>query len=143
MKIYCAGPIRGDRSYAKFFQEIVSLVQKLGHTALSELAPESSTGQGSAKDDRGIYRRDLGWLHHAQALIAEVSAPSLGVGYEISYALHVRKIPVLCLCHRSSGSLSAMISGNSSELMVLGNYENEEELEKKLREFLAGCGSSI
>jgi nucleoside 2-deoxyribosyltransferase len=140
MKIYCAGPIRGDRSYAKFFQEIISLIQKMGHTALSELAPQDD--EKVAKDDGMIYRRDIHWLGQSEALVAEVSAPSLGVGYEISYALHVRKIPVLALCHHSTRSLSAMISGNFSELLVLETYENVEELEKKLREFLAGCDSS-
>lgn len=140
MKIYCAGPIRGDRSYAKFFQKIISLIQKMGHTALSELT--SQDVEEVAKDDGMIYRRDINWLGQSQALVAEVSAPSLGVGYEICYALHVRKIPVLCVHHRSSRSLSAMISGISSKLLILETYQDVEELEEKLRKFLAGCAST-
>ena len=90
-------------------------------------------------NDDLIYRRDIEWLDQAQALVAEVSAPSLGVGYEISYALHVRKIPVLCLRHRSAKRLSAMISGNSSELLALETYATKEELKEKIRAFIERC----
>jgi len=134
MKVYCAGPIRGDRSYQQYFQELVQLVQKMGHVPLTELAPQSE--ERAAQDDQTIYLRDMGWLDQAHALLAEVSAPSLGVGYEISYALHVRKIPVLCLCHRSSGPISAMISGNFTELLTLETYATKGELEEKLRVFI-------
>jgi nucleoside 2-deoxyribosyltransferase len=142
MIIYCAGPIRGDRSYAQYFQKIVQMIQKLGHVHLTELTTQAGEGQGSISDDRGIYRRDLEWLYQADVLIAEVSAPSLGVGYEVSYALRVRNIPVLCLRHRSSGSLSAMISGNPSKLLTLETYESTGELEEILERFVQRCTSS-
>ncbi|MEM2869433.1 MAG: hypothetical protein QW379_03300 [Thermoplasmata archaeon] len=86
--------------------------------------------------DAYIYERDLHWLRRADALVAEVSGPSLGVGYEISYALHVRRIPVLCLCHREVHSLSAMISGNTSPLMRLERYGSGDEMRAAIRAFL-------
>jgi hypothetical protein len=52
----------------------------------------------------------MGWLDQAAAVIAEVTVPSLGVGYEIAYALHARAIPVLGLC-RAGTRLSAMLTG--------------------------------
>jgi hypothetical protein len=137
MKIYCAGPIRGDRSYAQSFQEIVLLVHKLGHIALTELAPQPE--EEPVRSDEMIYRRDMGWLDQARALVAEVSAPSLGVGYEIAYALHIRKIPVLCLRHGGSRSLSAMLSGNFSRFLSLETYQTKEELEGILSAFLKKC----
>lgn len=142
MKVYCAGPIRGDRSYAQYFQEIVQLIQKMGYIPLSELSPQADQGRNSISDDQGIYQRDVEWLHQADVLIAEVSTPSLGVGYEISYALHLRKIPVLCLRHRSSGPLSAMISGNSSQLLILETYESMGELGEILERFVQRCAPS-
>jgi hypothetical protein len=139
MKVYCAGPIRGDRSYAPYFQKIVQLIQKMGHIPLTELTLQPGEDFTASTDDKGIYQRDRGWLDQAQALVAEVSAPSLGVGYEISYALNMRKIPVLCLRHRSSGALSAMISGNSSGLLTLETYATKEELKEKIRAFIEKC----
>ncbi len=137
MKVYCAGPIRGDCSYAEQFREMVRSVRRLGHIPLTELA--SQLNEEPSQNDEMIFRRDMSWLDQARALVAEVSAPSLGVGYEIAYALHVRKIPVLCLYHRGSRSLSAMLSGNFSRLLNLELYETKEELEEKLRAFLEKC----
>jgi hypothetical protein len=45
-----------------------------------------------------VYQRDVRWVNECDALIAEVSTPSHGVGYEIALALHLGK-PVLCCYH--------------------------------------------
>ena len=37
MIIYCAGPIRGDATYHKFYKQIIEHIAEKGHTALSEL----------------------------------------------------------------------------------------------------------
>ena len=52
-----------------------------------------------------IYSRDMGLLVKSDALIAEVTVPSTGVGYEICRAL-VQEIPVLCLHRPDAVSLS-------------------------------------
>ncbi len=134
MHIYCAGPIRGDRSYSSSYREIIRLVGELGHMPLTELnlQPEVIL----TTEDESIYLRDMDWLHQAHAMIAEVSAPSLGVGYEIAYALHARKIPVLCLVHRSAENLSAMITGNPLQLLTTEKYGSVGEMEQKIRRFL-------
>ena len=51
-------------------------------------------------------------MQSADAVVAEVSTPSLGVGYELGIAEKL-KIPVLCLYRPIKGKrLSAMINGN-------------------------------
>ena len=88
-----------------------------------------AVGRGEKlENDAAIYARDRAWLEHAQAMVAEISAPSLGVGYEIAYALHVRKIPVLALKHASVKRSSAMLEGNNSPLFEIQTYRNENEL---------------
>jgi nucleoside 2-deoxyribosyltransferase len=57
-----------------------------------------------------VYDRDIRRIVESDAMIAEVSMPSLGVGYEVGYALNVGK-PVLCLS-RSGMFISKMITGN-------------------------------
>ncbi len=73
-------------------------------------------------DPREIYRRDLRWIEECDALIAEVSTPSHGVGYEIAYALGLSK-PVLC-CYKRGVAVSKMILGNQSKGLQLSEYEN-------------------
>jgi len=139
LKIYCAGPIRGDLLHVEYYYQIVALVWQLGHIPLTELA--LSEGAVSAPCDADIYLRDRQWLQEADALIAEVSGPSLGVGYEIAYALHALSIPVLCVQKRSEKKLSAMIAGNLSERLTLEVYDSGNELDRIVKDFLEGVES--
>ncbi len=81
------------------------LTEHVGETSLSENGEDGP-------DDRTIHDRDLAWLSACDLLVAEVSVPSLGVGYELGCAVALKK-PVLCLFKSGSARvLSAMISGN-------------------------------
>ena len=63
--------------------------------------------------DEEIFLRDVAWLGEADALVADVTAPSLGVGYEIGITETLGK-PILCLYRSQRGKrLSAMIVGNA------------------------------
>ena len=75
------------------------------------------TGE-EAKDgmtDIQIYEKDMAWLREASAVVAEVTTPSLGVGYELGQAEAMGK-PVLLLFMRSTDGkrLSAMLTGNKA-----------------------------
>eukprot|EP00903_Cladosiphon_okamuranus_P012638 g11823.t1 len=52
-------------------------------------------------DDVDVYRRDMGWLRSANGMVAEVSTPSLGVGYKIAIMIHQRCKPCLCLFNKN------------------------------------------
>lgn len=112
MKIYFAGAIRGGRADQARYLRLVEELQSYGevlteHVASPDLDPLGETGSDSA-----IHDRDLAWLREADYLVAEVTTPSLGVGFEIGRAVEW-KIPVLCLFRPSEGKrLSAMIAGS-------------------------------
>ncbi|MEE8355621.1 MAG: nucleoside 2-deoxyribosyltransferase, partial [Candidatus Bathyarchaeia archaeon] len=85
-------------------------------------------------DDHQIYELDTGWLKDADALVAEVSSPSLGVGYEIGRVEAMGK-PILCLYKRQEGRrLSAMIGGNRKLKVV--EYDREEEAMNAMDAFI-------
>ena len=64
-------------------------------------------------NDTAIYIRDMNWLQSADVVIAEVSTPSLGVGYELGISEKMKK-PILCLYKdNKNASLSAMVKGNN------------------------------
>ncbi|MDB5223053.1 MAG: nucleoside 2-deoxyribosyltransferase [Chitinophagaceae bacterium] len=112
MKIYFAGSIRGGRDDQKIYFEIIEHLKKMG-TVLTEHICNDLTEMGEReKTDDWIFNRDMDWLTESDVLVAEVTTPSLGVGYEISKAESLGK-PVICL-FRGAGtkSLSAMIAGN-------------------------------
>jgi len=58
------------------------------------------------------------WLRSSHLVVAEVTQPSLGVGYELG-AAEALGIPVVCLFRPASGrSLSAMLRGNKAFRVV-------------------------
>lgn len=135
-KVYLAGSIRGDRTFIENYQALIRHFESSeGVIALAELSLIGRTRP--PQTDTDIYERDRGWLDQADCMVAEVSAPSLGVGYEIAYALHVRNIPVLGLHHRTVKRISAMISGNTSPLIRIESYENAEDMIARAGKFVA------
>jgi nucleoside 2-deoxyribosyltransferase len=78
----------------------------------------------------------VNWIKNCDALIAEVSTPSHGVGYEISFALNIGK-PVLCISQKGR-KVSKMISGNPDPRLSVQAYENVEEAISQARLFLDG-----
>ena len=114
MKIYFAASVRGGRKDQNKYNELIGFLSSKVEV-LTEHVGDSSLGQTGEQDftDKEIYQRDLEWLESADAVIAEVTNPSLGVGYELGVAEKLGK-PVLCLFDDSDDNrnLSAMISGN-------------------------------
>jgi nucleoside 2-deoxyribosyltransferase len=113
MKIYFAASIRAGRALQPTYEALVQHLQDAGHTVLSEqVASKTVVADERGMTDQHIYTQDTGLLDRCDAVVAEVTVPSLGVGYEIAYALHTRNRPVLCLCQAGT-SLSAMLTGNT------------------------------
>ena len=73
-----------------------------------------------------IFDRDVIWLKSSELIVAEVSVPSLGIGYELGLAESLGK-KIICLYDvNSNKTLSAMIEGNKNFEIV--KYNNIEEV---------------
>ena len=66
-------------------------------------------------------------------MIAEVTAPSHGVGWELCYAQAVRQIPILCLAQEEI-DVSAMIGGN--QYITLHKYKTAGEARKIIDDYM-------
>ena len=136
MNIYFAGSIRGGRTDAALYFEIIEQLGEYGQVLTEHIGNPELTGLGEIDDDRKIHDRDLAWLKQADCLVAEVTTPSLGVGYEIGKATEWGK-PILCLFRPSDrGALSAMIAGCGK--VVLREYRSAEELKAIFDDFFRG-----
>lgn len=115
--IYFAGSIRGGRELQPIYNELIEHTKGRGVRVLCEhVGYADLTDQGQKQDPAFIHDRDLTWIDESDGVIAEVTNPSLGVGYEISYAEHRAHKPVLALFHKTLANedgrrLSAMIEG--------------------------------
>lgn len=132
MKIYFAGSIRGGRDDVDIYNAIIKLLQDMGHSVLTEhIGLASLTSSGEKKTEQEIFERDMAWVREADAIVAEVTNPSLGVGYELGQAEAMGK-KIICL-FRETGerSLSAMIAGNQK--LVVFRYKEIDELSDILK----------
>ena len=135
MKIYFAGAIRGGREDVPLYLELVKLLGKYGTVVTEHVADERTTSLGESMDDRAIHDRDLAWLREADCLVAEVTTPSLGVGFEIGRATEWG-LRVLCLFRPSSGrALSALVAG--SDQATVREYQTVADAQKIFQEFFS------
>ena len=131
MKIYFAGAIRGGREDRKLYFEIINYLKQHGEVLTEHVGDYSINilGENDNKDDF-IYKRDMSWLMKADLIVAEVTTPSLGVGYEIGRAIEFNK-KIICLYrHKEDQKLSAMIAGNQNIIKI--NYKDIEDLKFEL-----------
>jgi nucleoside 2-deoxyribosyltransferase len=111
-KVYFACSIRGGRDDAELYAELVQIIKEKAEVLTEIFADKKLTPQGMNKPAREIWETDLAWVREADAVIAEVTNPSLGVGYEIAKAEEWGK-PVLALYRpQPERKLSAMILGS-------------------------------
>ena len=134
MKIYFCGSIRGGRQLATTYEKLIALLSEYGKVLTEHLgSDEIINSKDRILTDKEIHDRDLQWVKESNVVVADVTVPSLGVGYEIGRAIEMGK-PLLCLFNTSSDyTLSAMIAG--SDEVVNHPYKNPEELESILDQF--------
>jgi len=134
VKVYLAAPMLGERPRAMLdlVREIAATLVGMGHVILTPhvLDDVLDVDRGSTPEE--IYRRDAALLEEADVLVAEVSYPSLGVGFEIAYALLKGK-RVIALCEEARLSrTSALIRGIQHPNFKLLVYRDSEDAEAKL-----------
>lgn len=136
MNIYFACSITGGRQDESIYQKIVAAMLADGHAVPTAMLAGSEVTQleGSAHPADEVYARDVAWIEGADAMVAEVSTPSHGVGFEIGYALNLGK-PVLAI-YDQSRVLSKMILGNDAPTLSIARYTNEAQALEALRNFL-------
>ena len=132
MKIYFAGAIRGGREDQDLYFKIINYLKKYGEVLTEHVGDKSINSLGEKDNkDNFIYKRDMEWLNKSDIVIAEVTTPSLGVGYEIGKAMDFNK-KVICLYRENQNKrLSAMLSGNKKLKII--SYKDFEDLKEKIQ----------
>jgi len=134
MNIYFCGSIRGGRNLAATYEKMITLLGNYGRVLTEHLgSDEEIESKDRVLSDQEIHDRDVQWIVESDVVVAEVTVPSLGVGYEIGRAIEMGK-PVLCLFQKGSDfTLSAMIAG--SNRVEMKYYKSLKEVEGLFRAF--------
>ena len=141
MKVFLSGSIRGGRQMLPTYRHICKFLRSGGLDVLSwHVADPKLEGKEAKMSEQQIYDRDIGLLKMSDCLIAEVTIPSIGVGYEICSGLGMG-LPVLCI-HKPDANVSAMLLGNSDRDMSIEEYTNDEQLENIISDFVGSVGKA-
>ncbi len=134
LAIYFAGAIRGGRDDAVWYGKMITFLGQYGDVLTEHVGNELLLADEKALSEQEIFIRDMAWLVEANVMIAEVTTPSLGVGYELGVAQTLGK-RVLCLFRSDSGrNLSAMVAGNN--LFEVEYYTSFAEACDRVKDFL-------
>ena len=141
--IYFSGSISGGREDAETYRKIVGALERDGHHVVAGSVTSVEIGpDGDPLTPHAIFARDTDWMREVASsggvLVAEISRPSLGVGYEIAMARYHFGMPVICLWRPAfTRRCSGMIAGDRG-IRVIEYAEGEigravEELRRLLR----------
>lgn len=134
LKIYFSGAISAGRERQPLYAEMVHFLETLGTEVLSAHVAKADVLVHEAKlTAEEIFNRDLQFIESCDGMIAEVSQPSLGVGYEIATALHLWR-PTLCLCEQDI-FLTRMLTGNSHPRLQICFYRDTAAWQEALKNF--------
>ena len=138
MKVYFAGSIKGGREKQQDYYKLIKYIQKYAvvlteHVGNVDPSIKEEVKYSSKKDEY-VYIRDTKWIDECDLVIADVSVPSLGVGYELGYAeAHNKRI--ICLYDKNAEkTLSYMLSGNKYNEIFY--YDKLEDAKKYLLSIL-------
>lgn len=140
MKIYFGGSIRGGRDDKELYFQLIALLQKHGTVLTEHIGAANLSADGEVEySDKLIYDRDMAWIAECDVVVAEVTQPSLGVGYELRDA-ELRGKPILALYRPQEGRrLSAMITGST---ISVREYQTAEDAAALFEGFFTSLASA-
>lgn len=134
MKIYFAGAIRAGRDKVFDYQKMVNQFENCGGNVLTKhVADPSLSDKGENMSFKEIYERDIKWLEECDIVFADITLPSLGVGYEISYAENLGK--KIYAVYEKNANVSGFLRGNEKINFMV--YENINEVIDLINEIMS------
>ena len=137
MTVYLACTVRGDRGAVAGLRSLVAALEERGHVVLTKhLLDDNVESAESALTERAVYDRDIDWLEHCEALIADASGSSFGVGFEVGYVLarSDRTAQRVVLLYRADrrDQISRLIIGNAHPRCQTIAYQGPDDLSRQV-----------
>ena len=138
MKVYLSTAItRGRREYVDAVRNIFDALKEEGVDVLNDRVADPNFPD--PQTDRAETMRDVhGWLNEADALIAEATISSTGVGCELTH-VQMRDKPVLLLYDAHFGfRISDWVTQNPEANVQARPYRDRNEIARIVKEFVGG-----
>jgi 2'-deoxynucleoside 5'-phosphate N-hydrolase len=135
MNIYFSCSITGGRADEQVYQLLVAEMLANGHQVpTAHLSSSNIMELEKVVKPAEIFSRDMKWLENCDVVVAEVSTPSHGVGYEIATAISMGK-PVFCL-YRHGRRVSMILTGNPARNLTVASYNEPAEAVEQVITYL-------
>jgi len=133
MKIYFAASMLHGQQYFQQHQLIADELRKYGTILDEQVIDETISPHGEIDlTNREIFEREMKRIEECDIMIAEVSSPSRGVGYDIATGVGFKKRVVALYYGKYTDKLTAMIDGNPGVEVYTYQEDNLPELIKKV-----------
>ena len=133
-KIYFSASVYGGRELLNDYIRLINELKKHGEVLTEELGDINLLKDEEKLTPQIIYETDVEKINNADIVFAELTVPSLGVGYELGYAeAHNKKI-VGIYNQTIKEKITPMITGNEN-ITIIG-YKNIDEIIKKLESLI-------
>lgn len=145
MRIYLACTVRGERSGVGAARLAASRLTALGHEVLTtHLLQDDVDRAEAALDETAVFERDRRWLDSCDALVAEASGSSYGVGFEVGYIIGraAQSGQRVCVLYDASrrGAVSRLVSGNQDPCCRTIAYRTLDEVAEFIEREFGGAG---
>ena len=134
MKIYVSGSIYGGRQKIEIYKRMIEGLELYGEVLNKQIIDEDVIKKEEFQKDEDIFKDLESCIETADLLFAEVTVPSLGVGYEIGVADRLGKQIIAIYDLNEIDKVSTMIRGNQ-RIKVIG-YHDVSEIVDHLDEIL-------
>lgn len=134
MKIYISGSIYGGTQKIDTYKILVRELEKYGQVMNKQVADENTIANEAFQKDEEIFKDLETKLNEADIIFAEVSIPSLGVGYELGFADKLNKKIIAIYDKSYVDKVSTMIRGNKRIKLI--PYTDILEITDNLRALL-------
>jgi len=118
MKIYVSGSIYGGTEKIDTYKIMINELSKYGEVLNKQIADPLTIANEKYQKDEDIYNDLEKKLELADLIFAEVSIPSLGVGYELGYANKLGKKIIAIYDENYTKKVSTMIRGNKNIKLI-------------------------
>lgn len=129
MNIYFSGSMTNSQEKMCDYKEIIDFLENYGNV-LNKFVGEKIIDY----DANFIYKRDTNNLRDADILIADITIPSTGVGFELGYAEFLN-IKTILIYDKNKSKPSSLVLGNPNFVKI--EYNSIEEVKQELADLLS------
>ena len=134
MRIYVSGSIYGGRQKIETYKTMINALEKYGEVCDKQIIDEDVLKKEAFQSDEEIFEGLEALLKTSDLVFAEVTVPSLGVGYELGFADQLGKKIIAIYDLNVIDKVSTMIRGNK-RIKLIG-YHDISEIVDNLDELL-------